>query len=62
MYWTTWGEEPQLVRANLDGTQRRILISNLGRVQDLTIDYIDRRLYWTDLDARNIQSSNMLGM
>ena len=61
MYWTMWGDEPQLVRSNLDGTQRKVLIPDLGRVQDLTIDYIDRRLYWTDIDQRNIQSSTLLG-
>ena len=63
MYWTTWGpgDDPQLLRANLDGTNRKLLINNLGRAQDLTIDYVDRRLYWTDIDNRNIQSSDMLG-
>ncbi|KAK7098488.1 hypothetical protein V1264_002764 [Littorina saxatilis] len=61
MYWTMWGDEPQLVRSNLDGTQRKVLIADLGRVQDLTIDFIDRRLYWTDVDMKNIQSANLLG-
>lgn len=61
MYWSMWGEEPQLVRANLDGTQRRVLITGQGRIQDLTIDYVDRRLYWADIDQHNIQSSDLLG-
>lgn len=61
MYWTMWGDEPQLLRANLDGTQRKVLITGLGRVQDLTIDYIDRRLYWIDIDHYTIQSSDLLG-
>ena len=61
MYWTMWGDDCQLLRANLDGTQRKVLISGLGRVQDLTIDYVDRRIYWTDIDQKNIQSATLLG-
>ena len=45
----------------MDGTNRKVLVSKVGRIQDLTIDYIDRRLYWADLWDRSIRSSNMLG-
>ena len=50
-----------LERANMDGTNRKVLISNVGRIQDLTIDYIDRRLYWADVSDHSIRSSDMLG-
>ncbi|GFR86359.1 low-density lipoprotein receptor-related protein 6 [Elysia marginata] len=61
LYWSSWGVKPVLERANLDGTNRGVLISNVGRVQDITIDYIDRRLYWTDISDHSIRSSNLLG-
>ena len=61
MYWTVWGESPNLERAHLDGNNRKILITNIGRVQDLTIDYVDRRLYWTDVSDQSIRSSDMNG-
>lgn len=61
MYWTDWGKQPKLERAALDGTQRQVLVDNLGRVQGLTIDYSDRRLYWADFDAKVIESADMKG-
>ncbi|KAG9475315.1 low-density lipoprotein receptor-related protein 5 [Eleutherodactylus coqui] len=61
MYWTEWGGKPRIVRAYMDGTNIITLVDKLGRANDLTIDYTDQRLYWTDLDTNMIQSSNMLG-
>ena len=61
MYWTDWGENPKLERATLDGKNRKVLLSDLGRIAGLTIDYGDKRLYWTDLDNKRIETSDMLG-
>ncbi|XP_048340184.1 low-density lipoprotein receptor-related protein 5 isoform X2 [Sphaerodactylus townsendi] len=61
MYWTEWGGKPKIVRAYMDGTNSITLVDKVGRANDLTIDYEDERLYWTDLDTSMIESSNMLG-
>ncbi|XP_006642533.3 low-density lipoprotein receptor-related protein 5 [Lepisosteus oculatus] len=61
MYWTEWGGKPRIVRAHMDGTNIVTLVDKLGRGNGLTIDYVDQRLYWTDLDTCMIESSNMLG-
>ncbi|XP_034272652.1 low-density lipoprotein receptor-related protein 5 [Pantherophis guttatus] len=61
MYWTEWGGKPKIVRAYMDGTNSIMLVDKVGRANDLTIDYKDQRLYWTDLDTSMIESSNMLG-
>lgn len=45
----------------MDGTGRITLVADVGRANGLTIDYAERRLYWTDLDTTLIESSNMLG-
>lgn len=45
----------------MDGTNSITLVDKVGRANDLTIDYVDQRLYWTDLDTSMIESSNMLG-
>lgn len=45
----------------MDGTNSITLVDKVGRANDLTIDYADQRLYWTDLDTSMIESSNMLG-
>lgn len=61
IYWTEWGGKPRIVRAFMDGTNCVTLVDKVGRANDLTIDYADQRLYWTDLDTNMIESSNMLG-
>lgn len=61
MYWTEWGGKPKIDRAAMDGSERTTLVPNVGRANGLTIDYVKRRLYWTDLDTNLIESSNMLG-
>lgn len=61
IYWTEWGGKPRIVRAFMDGTNCMTLVDKVGRANDLTIDYTDQRLYWTDLDTNMIESSNMLG-
>ena len=61
MYWTEWGGKPKIDRAAMDGTGRITLVPDVGRANGLTIDYAERRLYWTDLDTTLIESSNMLG-
>lgn len=62
MYWTFMGEEEQgLERAHLNGTNRKVLVTKIGRTQDLTIDYQERRLYWTNLDNHSIVSCDMNG-
>lgn len=45
----------------MDGTNCMTLVDKVGRANDLTIDYADQRLYWTDLDTNMIESSDMLG-
>lgn len=62
MYWTEWGGKPKIDRAAMDGTGRITLVPSVGRANGLTIDYAERRLYWTDLDTSLIESSNMLGL
>lgn len=61
MYWTEWGGKPKIDRAAMDGTGRVTLVADVGRANGLTIDYSERRLYWTDLDTTLIESSNMFG-
>ncbi|KAG5273414.1 hypothetical protein AALO_G00151070 [Alosa alosa] len=61
MYWTEWGGRPKIARAHMDGSNIVTLVDKVGRANGLTIDYIDQRLYWTDLDTCMIESSNMLG-
>ncbi|GFU58759.1 low-density lipoprotein receptor-related protein 5 [Nephila pilipes] len=59
IYWSDWGTSGRIERAALDGSYRRVLIGKVGRANALTIDYIDQRLYWIDLDSKKIESSDL---
>lgn len=61
MYWTEWGGRPRIARSHMDGSNIVTLVDKVGRANGLTIDYIDQRLYWTDLDTCMIESTNMQG-
>lgn len=62
MYWTEWGGRPRIARAYMDGKTTTTLVDKVGRANGLTIDYVARRLYWTDLDTSMIESTNMQGL
>ena len=62
MYWTDWGKPPKIERANLDGTDRVTLISHsLGWPNGLTLDFVERKMYWGDADTHTIEVANMDG-
>lgn len=45
----------------MDGTHRIIVVAKVGRANGLTIDYVQRRLYWTELAQHVIESSDLMG-
>lgn len=62
LYWSDWGEHPNIERSALDGSQRRVLVkTDLGFPNGLTIDYRERRLYWTDALKDKIETSDLDG-
>lgn len=62
LYWSDWGESPNIERAYLDGSQRIIIVKqDLGFPNGITIDYQARRLYWTDALKDRIDTSDLDG-
>ncbi len=61
MYFSDWGRETSIARAYMDGTNRKTIVDRPGRANGLTIDYSEKRLYWTAIDSNSIKSSNLIG-
>lgn len=63
MYWTDWGElKPKIERANLDGSDRVVLInSSLGWPNGISIDYEERKMYWGDAEEDKIEVADLDG-
>lgn len=63
MYWTDSSIAPKIESAWMDGTKRKILVSErLGYPTGLTIDYAGgHRVYWCDTKLDVIESMKMDG-
>jgi hypothetical protein len=49
MFWTDWGNDSRIERADMDGKNRRVIIrNNLRWPNGLTIDRPSARIIWAD--------------
>ena len=49
MLWTDWGQTPRVERADMDGSNRQVLVSeNVGWPNGVTIDPRTQRVVWVD--------------
>jgi len=56
LYWTDNGQVPKIERAHLDGSNRKIIISNgIVRPLGITIDIKTHDVYWVDTRVDAIQ-------
>ncbi|XP_015126731.1 vitellogenin receptor [Diachasma alloeum] len=62
MYWSDWGVNPHISRAEMNGNTRLPMVTEgLGWPNGLTIDYPNSRLYWVDAKMGIIESINLDG-
>ena len=56
MYWTDWGFNPKIEKANMAGKERSVLIDSvLHWPNGLTLDKDTNRLYWVDGSYRKLE-------
>ncbi|KAJ8299210.1 hypothetical protein KUTeg_023270 [Tegillarca granosa] len=62
MFWTDWGGQPRIVRANMDGTdQFEIITSSLTRPYGIAVDSVEKKVYWGDTAEYKIEEANYDG-
>lgn len=66
MFWTDWvnsaSQKGKIEQAWMDGTNRKTLIeSKLQWPNGLSIDYVDKKLYWCDAFLDKIERSELDG-
>ncbi|XP_072036251.1 uncharacterized protein [Amphiura filiformis] len=62
LFWTDWGTNPKIERANMDGSGRRTLInSDIIHPNGLAIDFQANLLYWCDAVLDRIEESDLNG-
>lgn len=49
MFWTDWGRQPCIERADMDGSNRLILVKhNIGWPNGITVDEEASQIIWVD--------------
>lgn len=62
MYWTDWGIVSKIERANLDGSNRTVLVNtSLSWPNGIAVDFADQRIYWGDGMKDRIEMINADG-
>ena len=62
MFWTAWGSNPKIEKAQLDGHGRQVIVSSGLRLpNDITLDLSSNRLYWVDSSLSSLESTDFNG-
>lgn len=63
LYWTDWGDPAKIERANMDGSDRKIVISgnHIEWPVDIAIDFTTKKLFWIDAKLKVIKHCDMDG-
>ncbi|XP_078231746.1 low-density lipoprotein receptor-related protein 4-like [Callithrix jacchus] len=62
LFWTDWVHIAKIERANLDGSEQKVLINtDLGWPNGHTLDFDTRRIYWVDAHLDRIESADLNG-
>ena len=62
VYWSDWGVSAKIERCGMDGTERQVVVSRqLKWPNGITLDLVEKRLYWVDAKMDVIGSVNFDG-
>ena len=62
MFWTDWGVNPKIERANLSGSQRTAIVTtNLYHPNGIDLDKGNRRIFWVDAGLDRVESIDYNG-
>lgn len=60
VYWCE-PNEGNIYRANIDSDGRELIHSGLGAPEEVAVNWINRKLYWSDSHSKTIEFSNLDG-
>lgn len=61
MFWSDWGADAHIGVSFMDGSDAKILITDVAWPNGLTLDWPNGRIYWIDARNRQIESATIQG-
>lgn len=62
VFWTDWGPSPKIERSDMDGSNRRnVITESVFWPNGLTLDYIADKIYWADAKHNVIETAKFDG-
>ncbi|XP_055684209.1 low-density lipoprotein receptor-related protein 4 [Lutzomyia longipalpis] len=62
LFWSDFGSIPRIERAEMNGERRvKIVESKIGWPNALSVDEVEKRIYWTDAQYNTIESADFDG-
>ena len=62
MFWSDWGDNPKIERANMDGKSRIVVASSKMKWPNgLAVDYKIQKLYFVDGGMKTLETMNFDG-
>ncbi len=62
LYYTVVTGMPSISRVGMDGSNRsKVVTSDIGKPNGIAVDYLSKKIYWTDSQLRRIEVANLDG-
>nr|XP_033773060.1 low-density lipoprotein receptor-related protein 8 isoform X1 [Geotrypetes seraphini] len=62
LFWSDWGDQAKIEKSGLNGVDRQVLVSeNIEWPNGITLDILNRRLYWVDSKLHWLSSIDFRG-
>uniref|UniRef100_S4RRP8 LDL receptor related protein 8 n=1 Tax=Petromyzon marinus TaxID=7757 RepID=S4RRP8_PETMA len=62
VYWSDWGQPAKIEKAGMNGVSRQVIVSkDIEWPNGITLDLVNKRLYWVDSKLRTLSSVNLAG-
>lgn len=56
-----WSGSGKIKSARLDGSNQQYLVQNSGTITDITLDYVNKKIYWLNMSGARIDRMNYDG-
>ena len=60
MFWIDNPTRSKIFKMKRDGTEKETILNDLQNAQNVALDWVSERIYWTDSKTKVIESSGII--